>query len=237
MPTSAPTRTTSAASLSRCVEPTPSLMLMPSGSAPMTVTFAPALRNVSATPPMPRRARSRARRAGRRGDAGARRAGGSHNDPPRRRSAPHGRRRRRSGAASRRPSPPRCAARQVGQLHAAAREDLDPVVGSGIVDAEIMTPKSASMSPMKNAVAGVGRVPASSTSTPEGAAGLDRGGEELPRDAGVARDDGGEPLAGGLARLGDTALAQDAAVAWPGQRRSAARGPFADPPHASVPAP
>jgi hypothetical protein len=65
---------------------------------------------------------------------------------------------------------------------------------------------------------------------------LDGGAEEVPRDARVARDDGGEPLARGLARLGDTALAQDdGSRLGQGERRSAVRGPLARPRTPSVP--
>ena len=42
-----------------------------------------------------------------------------------------------------------------------------PLSGAGLCDAEIITPKSARMASMRNAVAGVGMTPASSTSTPE----------------------------------------------------------------------
>ncbi len=42
-----------------------------------------------------------------------------------------------------------------------------PLSGAGLCDAEIMTPKSAPMSPTRKAAAGVGMTPASSTSMPE----------------------------------------------------------------------
>ena len=42
-----------------------------------------------------------------------------------------------------------------------------PLSGAGLWEAEIMTPKSAPRSPTRKAAAGVGRTPASQTSTPE----------------------------------------------------------------------
>ncbi len=42
-----------------------------------------------------------------------------------------------------------------------------PLSGAGLWDAEIMTPKSARESAIRNAAAGVGTTPASNTSTPE----------------------------------------------------------------------
>ena len=46
-PASAPRPTTALATRSGCVEPTPALMLRPSGSAPITVTVAPSARNAA----------------------------------------------------------------------------------------------------------------------------------------------------------------------------------------------
>ncbi len=66
------------------------------------------------------------------------------------------------------------------------------------------------MSAIRYAVAGVGSTPGiEHVDTGRCEAGRHRGGEELARDAGVTRDDGGETLACGLASLGRTALAQD----------------------------
>ena len=55
----------------------------------------------------------------------------------------------------------------VGQLGAAGAKNLIPLSGAGLCDAETMTPKSASMSAIRKAAAGVGITPASSTSMPE----------------------------------------------------------------------
>ncbi|CAM5321215.1 Pantothenate kinase [Streptomyces badius] len=72
MPRSAPCSTTAARSSSRWVEPQPSLMLRPSGSAPMVTTWAPAARTRPARP-------GRRRRAPRPGRPSDRRAGwGGH---------------------------------------------------------------------------------------------------------------------------------------------------------------
>jgi hypothetical protein len=58
----------------------------------------------------------------------------------------------------------------------------------------------------------------------------------VPRHARVARDDGGEPLARGLARLGDTALAQDdGSRLGQGERKVGGEGPLARPRTPSVP--
>ena len=52
MPRSAPCSTTAACSCSRWVEPTPSLMFSPSGSAPITTMSAPAARKTSGEQPL-----------------------------------------------------------------------------------------------------------------------------------------------------------------------------------------
>src|SRR3954452_10409038 len=54
-----------------------------------------------------------------------------------------------------------------GSLTPPRAKILMPLSGAGLCDAEIMTPKSAPMSLIRNAAAGVGMTPASSTSTPE----------------------------------------------------------------------
>ena len=87
---------------------------------------------------------------------------------------------------------------------------LMPLSGAGLCDAETITPKSASMSAIRNAVAGVGRTPASSTSTPEVASPADDGGgEELAGDARVARDDGHGAATRRAQLVGVAALAED----------------------------
>ena len=50
-----------------------------------------------------------------------------------------------------------------------AAKNLIPLSGAGLWDAEIITPKSAFISAVRKAVAGVGTTPASNTSTPEDA--------------------------------------------------------------------
>ena len=143
MPTSAPCASTALASGSRWVEPTPSLMLRPSGSAPMTVTVRRRRGTSRARRRLPRRARSRGRRAGRRGGAAASRAGGRRSGPRRRRTGGCGRRRRRWAAASARPS--RASMRSStssGSLAPPRGEELDAVVGRRVVrcrdhDAEV----------------------------------------------------------------------------------------------------
>ena len=169
-------------------------MFMPSGSAPMTVTC-----GAGVAERLGRDARGRAVRAvehdvdaveavRQRCRAGARRSG-----LRRRRTGGCGRRRRRSAASFGLPMARLDAVLDlVGQLHAAAREELDAVVGRGVVrrrdhHAEV----GIDVESMRNAAAGVGMTPASSTSTPELARPADDGGgEELAGDAGVARDDG-----------------------------------------------
>ena len=54
-----------------------------------------------------------------------------------------------------------------------------PLSGAGLWDAEIITPKSASRSAVRNATAGVGSTPASKTSTPL---------EESPAEIAAARN-------------------------------------------------
>ena len=98
----------------------------------------------------------------------------------------------------------------VGELDTAAREDLDPVVGSGVVrcrdhHAEVGLDVGDQVRGRRGRQhPGIEHVDAGGRES-----GRHRGGEELARDAGVTRDDGGQTLAGGLARLGCTALAQD----------------------------
>ena len=121
---------------SRCVEPTPSLMLSPSGSAAMAVTCAPgAAVDLGRDAPRPRRARSRRRRAGRPGARARRRAGGRRSARRRRRRCAPGRSAPRSGAGR----GPCCDRRLdlgldvVGQLVPAGGEQLDAVVGHRVV--------------------------------------------------------------------------------------------------------
>src|SRR5665647_314054 len=54
-----------------------------------------------------------------------------------------------------------------GSLVPPKANSLMPLSGAGLCEAEIITPKSAPMSAIRNAAAGVGMTPASSTSTPE----------------------------------------------------------------------
>jgi len=54
----------------------------------------------------------------------------------------------------------------VVELVSARPEDLDPLSGIGLCEAEIITPKSASYALVRYATAGVGRTPTRSASTP-----------------------------------------------------------------------
>ena len=85
-----------------------------------------------------------------------------------------------------------------GSLTPPRAKILMPLSGAGLCDAETMTPKSASMSAIRNAADGRGQhAGVEHVDAGRGEAGRDGGGEELTRDARIARDDGGEALAGG----------------------------------------
>ena len=168
MPRSARWCTTAAARVSRWVEPTPSLMLRPSGSAPITVTRAPA--SVKTWGEMPDAApcaqSSTMWRPSRRcGSVESRwtryRSSASANRRMRPTSAPLGSSLAVPIAASIRSST------SSGSFTPPAAKNLMPLSGAGLWDAEIMTPKSARESAIRNAAAGVGTTPASNTSTPE----------------------------------------------------------------------
>ena len=96
-----------------------------------------------------------------------------------------------------------------GSLAPPRAKNLMPLSGAGLCDAETMTPKSASMSATRNAAAGVGMTPASSTSTPElaspAATAALRNSPET-RGSRATTAIGRRPAA---ADLGDAALAQD----------------------------
>ena len=98
----------------------------------------------------------------------------------------------------------------VGELDTAAGEDLDAVVGRRVVGcrdhhAEVGVDVGDQVRGRRGRQhAGVEDVDAGRRETRR-----DRGREELARHAGVAGDHGGQALAGGLAGLGGTALAQD----------------------------
>ena len=121
----------------------------------------------------------------------------------------------------------------VGQLHSAAGEDLDAVVGGGIVgcrhhDAEVGIHVGDEEGRGRGRQhAGVEHVDAGRCE-----ARLDGSREELARDAGIAGDDGGESLARGLARLGSTALAQDdGSRLGQGESEIGGEGAVGQPPH------
>ena len=98
----------------------------------------------------------------------------------------------------------------VGQLHAAASEDLDAVVGSGVVGCRHHDPEVGVM--IADEVGQGGRRKDAGVEHVDARGGESRrngGDEELPRDARVARDDGGEPLARGAAGVSGASLAQD----------------------------
>ena len=79
-----------------------------------------------------------------------------------------------------------------------------PLSGIALCEAESITPRSASSSPVSQATPGVGSSPSSSTSTPaEARPGHDGGLEELPGDPGVAADDGHRSVALEGAGLGE----------------------------------
>ena len=85
-----------------------------------------------------------------------------------------------------------------------------PLSGAGLCDADTITPKSASMSAIRNAAAGVGMTPGvEHVDAGAGEPGRDGGGDELARDARVAGDDRHRSLAGGTPRLRAAALRQD----------------------------
>ena len=121
----------------------------------------------------------------------------------------------------------------VGQLHSPAGEDLDAVVGRGVVrgrdhHAEVGV----------DVVDEEGRRRSGEGARLEhvdarrGEARLDGGGEELPRDARVARDHRGEAFAGGLAGRGDAPLAQDdSGRLGQGECQVGGEGAVREPPH------
>ena len=218
MPTSAPCSSTAACSVSRWVEPTPSLMLRPSGSAPMTVTRAPASRER-----LGRDAGCRAVRAVEHDveavEAVRQRAEQVHDvavlgvgEPADAADAGAGR-----AAASARPSARLDAVLDhVGELGAADGEELDAVVGRRVVrrrdhHAEV----GARCRRSRNAAAGVG-MHAGVEHVDAGARepGRDGGGEELARDARVARDDGRRAAAGGARASAWRPLPRTTAAAW-----------------------
>ena len=89
-------------------------------------------------------------------------------------------------------------------------KNLMPLSGAGLCDAETMTPKSASMSAIRNAAAGVGMTPASSTSTPELASpAATAAARNSPETRGSRATTAVGRLPGGAASRRRTALAQD----------------------------
>src|ERR687886_1257881 len=167
IPASAPAATTASLSGPRCVEPYPSLMLRPSGSAPITTTSAPASRSARgaaalAAPwaqstttfnPSSRFGREPSSRATYRSVASA--SGRTRPTPaPVGRSQSSPRRRSMSSSTS------------SGSLWPPLAKNLIPLSGIGLWDAERTTPRSAPVSATSAATPGVGRTPASPTSTP-----------------------------------------------------------------------
>ena len=98
----------------------------------------------------------------------------------------------------------------VGQLHAAASEDLDAVVGSGVVGCRHHDPEVGVMiadevgQGWRGKNAGIEDVDARG-----GESRRNGGDEELPRDARIPCDDSGEPLTRGAAGVSGASLAQD----------------------------
>ena len=219
---------------SRCVEPTPSLMFRPSGSAPMTVTRAPASRNVSGeTPDAAPCAQSSttcspSRRCGSDAEQVHDVAVLGIGEPADAADAGAGGLQLRAGHRLL-----DALLDHVGELDAAAGEDLDAVVGRRVVrcrdhHAEVGVD-------VGDQVRGGGRRQDAGVEHVDAGGGeprRDGGGEELARDARVARDDGGEALAGGLARLGGTALAQDdGSRLGQGECEIGGEGAVGQPPH------
>ena len=144
-------------------------MLMPSGSAPITVTRAPASVNTSGdTPAAAPWAQSSTTCRPSRSSRHACRAGAPRSGPRRPRNGGCDRPRTPVGASLVDASA--CSMRSStssGSLVPPCAKNLIPLSAAGLCDADTITPKSALMSAMRNAAAGVGMTPASSTSTPE----------------------------------------------------------------------
>ena len=97
-----------------------------------------------------------------------------------------------------------------GSLVPPYEKNLMPLSGAGLCDAEIITPKSALMESMRNAAAGVGMTPASSTSTPELARPAETAAvRNSPLDARVASDDRHRAAAGRAEFVGVAPLGED----------------------------
>ena len=121
----------------------------------------------------------------------------------------------------------------VGQLDAAAREDLDAVVGRRVVrrrdhDAEV----GVDVGDEERRGRGRQNARVEHVDAGGGEACLDGGAEEVTRDARVAGDDRGEAASGGPAGLGGTALAQDdGGRLGQGQCEIGGEGAVGQPPH------
>ena len=97
----------------------------------------------------------------------------------------------------------------VGKLGAPAGEDLDPVVGSGVVRRrDHHTEVGVEVGDQERGGRGGDDSRVVDVDARAGEPGRDGGGEELARDARVSGDDGLRALAGGAPRLGATALRQ-----------------------------
>src|SRR6478736_1462271 len=114
---------------------------------------------------------------------------------------------------------------------------LMPLSGAGLWDAETMTPKSASMSAIRNAAAGVGSTPASSTSTPDEARPASTAAERnSPETRGSRATTAVSRLPAARRASAERPWPRTTAVAWArDSARSAVREPLASPLTPSVP--
>ena len=142
-------------------------MLRPSGSQPMMLTRAPACSKAAGATLLaaPWAASTTTCRPSRRcGSAGA---GAQVALLPVGAGGGRGRRRLRWGAPTARRGAPRWRPRSSSaSLWPPRAKNLMPLSGMALCEAESMTPRSAPRSAVRNAMAGVGRMPASRTSTP-----------------------------------------------------------------------
>ena len=184
MPASAPCLVTSARSTSRWVDPQPSLMFSPSGSAPIAITLAPACCSIcganSAAAPCAQSTTTVSPASGAPGSpswpATAGTDAGSEDSRCRvyrSRSAPASLTRPNPAGSSlaRRGGMPMCASisssTASGSLKPPWPNSLIPLSGAGLWLADSITPSSAPRSRVRNATAGVGITPSRSTSTPD----------------------------------------------------------------------